>query len=99
MYYSVLDVTPTTDAWVADYMPVAERLVKKYGGQYLADTMEHEQLEGDKVDVGARVIIVWPTRQAALDFMNDPEYKPHLEARQKGSVSHHYLIKGKDEEA
>ena len=28
-YYSVLEVTPTTDAWVADYIEPATRLVTK----------------------------------------------------------------------
>ena len=50
-YYSILDVTPTTDAWIADYLPTANRLVAKYGGQYLARTASHEQLEGDTQDV------------------------------------------------
>ena len=29
--------------------------------------------------------------------MNDPEYLPHLQARGNGSVSHHFLVEGKDE--
>ena len=29
--------------------------------------------------------------------MNDPAYKPHLEARKAGSNSHHFLIEGEDD--
>jgi uncharacterized protein (DUF1330 family) len=96
-YYSVLDVTPTDDAWIPNYLPVANKLVAQYGGKYLARTAKHEQAEGDTDAVGLRVIIQWPSKEAALKFMNDPEYAPHLKARTEGSVSNHYLIEARDE--
>ncbi len=96
-YYSVLAVTPTTDAWIADYINPANRLVAKHGGKYLARTSSHEQVEGAKTDAALRIIIEWPSRQAALDFMNDPEYAPHLAARTAGSESFHFLIEAKDD--
>ena len=94
-YYSVLDVSPTTDKWIADYLEPANRLVPKHGGKYLARTASHEQIEGDKKEAALRVVIEWPSREAAISFMNDPEYVPHLKARTSGSVSNHYLIEGK----
>jgi len=97
MYYSVLDVTPTTDEWIPKYLPTANRLVAKYGGKYLARTASHEQVEGQSKEVGLRIILEWPNKQAAMAFMNDPEYIPHLKARTDGSESHHYLIEAKDE--
>ena len=96
-YYSVLDVTPTTDSWIAEYLPTANKLVTQYGGKYIARTTSHEQVEGSVDPVGLRIIIEWSSKQAALNFMNDPEYKPHLQARTEGSISNHYLIEGKDE--
>ncbi len=96
-YYSVLDVTPTAEEWIPDYLLTANRLVAKYGGKYLARTANHEQLEGNNREAGLRVIIEWPSKEKAVSFMNDPEYAPHLKARSKGSVSHHYLIEAKDE--
>ncbi|WP_299104010.1 DUF1330 domain-containing protein [uncultured Tenacibaculum sp.] len=96
-YYSVLDVTPTTTDWVESYVAVSATIVAKHGGKYLARTASHEQVEGDEQPTTLRIILEWPSKQAALDFMNDPEYKPHLEARTKGSVSHHYLIEKKDD--
>ncbi|MEO1518174.1 MAG: DUF1330 domain-containing protein [Bacteroidota bacterium] len=96
-YYSVLDVTPTVDAWIPDYLPTANRLVAKHGGKYLARTASHEQVEGEVQQAGLRIILEWPSKEAAMAFMNDPEYAPHLKARTDGSVSHHYLIEGKDE--
>jgi uncharacterized protein (DUF1330 family) len=96
-YYSVLDVSPTSEDWIPDYLPVANRLVSKYGGKYLARTPSHEQLEGDKLEAALRIVLEWPSKEAAEAFMNDPEYVPHLKARTDGSVSHHFLIQGKDE--
>ncbi|MFS1983848.1 DUF1330 domain-containing protein [Vibrio breoganii] len=96
-YYSVLEVTPTTDAWVADYIPPTNAAVAKHGGKYLARTGSHERLEGEREDVALRVIIEWPSKQAAQAFMADPDYVPHFKARSAGSISHHFLIEGTDD--
>ena len=96
-YYSVLDVTPTTDSWIPDYLPTANKLVATHGGKYLARTTSHEQVEGDKQEAGLRIVIEWPSKEAAMAFMDDSAYAPHLKARTEGSTSHHYLIEAKDD--
>jgi len=96
-YYSVLAVTPTNEDWIPDYIAPANALVAKHGGEYLARTASHEQIEGEANDAALRIIIKWPSREAALAFMSDPEYVPHLEARTAGSNSFHFLIEGKDD--
>jgi len=96
-YYSVLDVTPNKEEWIADYVAISGKLVAKHGGKYLARTATHEQIEGDEQSAALRILLEWPSKQAALDFMNDPDYVPHLKARTEGSVSHHYLIEAKDD--
>ncbi len=96
-YYSILDVTPKSVDWIPDYLHAANKLVAKYGGKYLARTSNHEQLEGENNNAGLRIILDWPTKEAAMDFMKDPAYTPHLNARINGSESHHYLIEGNDE--
>lgn len=96
-YYSVLDVTPTTQEWIADYVAVSGKIVEKHGGKYLARTATHEQIEGNEQPAALRIILEWPSKKHAIAFMNDPEYVPHLNARTKGSISHHYLIEAKDD--
>lgn len=96
-YYSVLEVTPTNQDWVADYIGPANKLVAQYGGKYLARTNSHERLEGNGEDPALRIIIEWPSKEAAIGFMNDPGYVPHLEARTAGSISHHALVEAKDD--
>ncbi|RNC92734.1 MAG: DUF1330 domain-containing protein [Allomuricauda sp.] len=96
-YYSVLDVTPGNESWIRDYLPTANKLVAKHGGKYLARTASHEQIEGEQKTAALRIIIEWPSKENAVAFMHDPEYAPHLKARTIGSISHHYLIEGKDD--
>ena len=96
-YYSVLAVTPTSDDWIPDYVRPASQLVVQHGGKYLARTSSHERLEGEGENAALQVIIEWPSKEAAVAFMNDPAYRPHLEARTAGSDSHHFLIEGKDD--
>ena len=96
-YYSVLAVTPTSEDWIPDYIGPANRLVAQYGGKYLARTANHSQLEGEDSAAALRIVIEWPTKEAAEGFMKDAEYAPHLEARTNGSLSFHFLIEGKDD--
>ena len=77
--------------------PHANKLVEKHGGKYLARTATHEQVEGAEQPAALRIILEWPSKEAAMNFMSDPEYKPHLEARTAGSESFHFVIEGKDD--
>ncbi|MDB6176329.1 DUF1330 domain-containing protein [Paracoccus sp. Z330] len=95
-YYSVLAVTPTDEGWIPDYVPVANELVAKHGGRYLARTTSHQQIEGADSPAALRIILEWPSKEAAEAFVADPEYAPHLRARTRGSDSVHFLIEGKD---
>jgi uncharacterized protein (DUF1330 family) len=96
-YYSVFEVTPITKEWMPDYIDPAAALVEKHGGEYLARTSTHERLEGEGEEVALRVIIQWPSKESALDFMKDPDYVPLLKLRTSGSNSHHFLIEGKND--
>lgn len=98
-YYSVLAVTPTSDDWIPGYIGPANALVAEHGGKYLARTSSHERLEGEGENAALRIIIEWPSKEAAIAFMNDPAYRPHLRARTAGSVGQHFLIEGKDDVA
>jgi uncharacterized protein (DUF1330 family) len=96
-YYSILAVTPTNQDWIDDYLPVANRLVAHHGGKYLARTASHERLEGEGDDPALRILIEWPSEEAAKAFENDPQYQPYLETRLANSESHHFLVEGKDD--
>lgn len=95
--YSILAVTPTTDDWIPDYLPTANRLVAAHGGRYLARTSDHAQLEGAAEAAALRIVIEWPSKAAAQAFMDDPAYAAHLAARTNGSTSVHFLVEGRDD--
>jgi len=95
--YSVLEVTPTDDAWIPGYLGPAAEIIAKHGGKYLARTASHERVEGEGQDPGLRIILEWPSKDAAKAFMSDADYQPLLKARHAGSVSHHILIDGVDD--
>ena len=95
--YSILAVTPETDAWIEDYLPNANALVKKHGGTYLARTSDHTQVEGEERPAALRIIIEWPSKEAAIGFENDPDYAPFLKERLAGSESFHFVVEGKDD--
>lgn len=96
-YFSILAVTPRTEDWIPDYIGPANRLVAKHGGRYLARTATHSQIEGPDAPAALRIIIEWPSKEAAEAFMADPEYLPHLRDRTAGSDSFHYLVEAKDD--
>nr|WP_244998472.1 DUF1330 domain-containing protein [Phaeobacter italicus] len=75
-------------------MTTANERVVTHGGKYIARAASHEQVEGETQEAGLRIIIEWPSKEAAQAFMADEAYSPHLAARTAGSVCHHYLIEG-----
>lgn len=95
--FSILAVTPKTEDWIPDYIGPANRLVAKHGGTYLARTATHSQIEGADTPAALRIVIQWPSREAAEAFMADPEYAPHLAARTAGSESYHFLVDARDD--
>lgn len=64
-YYSVLAVTPTSEDWIPGYIDPANALVARHGGKYLSRTASHERLEGEDEDAALRIIIEWPSKEAA----------------------------------
>ncbi len=93
--YSVLEVTINDDSWISAYMESVGEIVLKYGGTYLANSNDYEFLEGKGNQDAVRAIIEWPSVASAKLFMTDPAYRPHLHARQAGTLRNHFLIEGK----
>ncbi len=96
-HYSLAAVTPSTEAWIPDYLAAVGPLVAKHGGKYLARTAEHERIEDDGPSPALQVIIEWPSEEAADAFYADPAYQSHLQARLAGSESHFFSVAGKDD--
>ena len=61
------------------YIPKVFPILKKHGGEVLVADFAAEPLEGEPAK-GA-VVIRFPSKQAILDFENDPEYQPTKKIR------------------
>lgn len=95
--YSILEVTPHHQDWIPDYLPNTSKIIARHGGEYLARTAQHERIEGEGNDPALRILIKWPSVEAAKAFESDPEYRPHLEQRLTNSTSHHVIVEGTDD--
>jgi uncharacterized protein (DUF1330 family) len=62
------------------YPPLVLALLPKYGGVVLASDTEGLPVEGSARTMNA--IIRFPSKQAALDLYNDPDYQPAKRIRQ-----------------
>jgi uncharacterized protein (DUF1330 family) len=77
-FYSALDVPPTWDERIPDYLPAANERIAAHGGTRIARTASQEQVEGDAQEAGLRIVIEWPSKDAAQAFMADEGYAPTL---------------------
>ena len=82
-------------SWLPEYLGVVPDLVRRHGGSYIVQTGEIERLEGTREESDGIVILQFPDREAALAFMNDPEYASPKAARLKNTHSETILVPGK----
>ncbi len=95
-YYAVAELDVEDPAWVAGYVEHVTRIVEARGGRYLARTPRAERWEGDREGRQIFLLIEWPSRQAAQEFYDSEEYRPHREARRAGSRGEFFLVAGED---
>lgn len=94
--YLIADVEVTDAAWVPDYAARVHHLVERHGGRYLSRSGQVEQLEGEQAASTLIALLQFPSREAALSFVQDPDYAPFAKARQAGSNSRFRLIDDTD---
>ena len=73
--------------WYKEYRSATEALVAKHGGQYLVKGGNAEHLEGEADAPEAFVLIEFPSKQAAINWYNDPQYAPMIALRRKAGVA------------
>lgn len=94
--YFIANVKVTDDSWVPSYASVVHDIAGRHGGKYLSRSGNIETLEGDAPDLTLIALIEFPSRDAVQSFLDDPEYKPHLDARIAGSESQVLVIDDTD---
>lgn len=81
--------------WIAEYSAHVPQLVAKHGGAYNFVSNDVEVLEGDRPTPTGTGIFEFPTPQAARDFLEDEEYAPFIELRNKHSRTEVYVCEGR----
>lgn len=94
--YLIADIKVTDGGWVPEYATNVHNLVAKHGGKYLSRSGNITTLEGAKSDSTLIALLQFPSKDAVLNFANDPDYAPYGKARQAGSISNFTLIDDTD---
>lgn len=82
--YTITRITVTDREKYREYARGAFPTMEKHGCEVLVDEKEPILLEGEWA--GQRTIILkWPSRQAALDWYNSPEYQEIIGTRHEGA--------------
>ena len=91
--YVVAEVNITNPEGYKEYTAVVPATIAKYGGRFLVRGGKAEALEGDWPEC-RRVIIEFPTSQAARDWFASPEYEKPKALRKANSKGRLLLIEG-----
>lgn len=95
-YYSFGEVTLSDDGWVREYLATVNGHIEKHGGRVLARTVNMERSEGERPLPTNVILVEWPSREAALAMIDDPDYQPLKAKRQAGSRAEFYLFPAED---
>ncbi len=74
MIYAVVQLTVTNTDTFANYAKQAGAALAKYGAQPVAMTTEPTVIEGDKPAPGRAVLLSFPDKDAAMGWINDPDF-------------------------
>ena len=94
--YALAEMDITDASWVQEYVEHVTPLVEARGGRFLARTPNAEKLEGEREQSQVYLLIEWPSREAAVEFYESDQYRPHLEARVAGARNQLVLVAGED---
>jgi len=91
--YLVVNVEIKDRAAFEDYVRNVPPLVRKHGGEYLAASNSPKVLEGNWKP-HRLVLVRFPDMNAAQAFLQDPEYVPWKELRQRTTNSDMVSLEG-----
>ena len=91
--YIINEITVTDPAAYAEYVRLAPAVVDAFGGRYIVRAGVVTPAIGEPPT--ARIVVVeFPSRQAAADFLVSPEYRAILPIRRVASTSRAYVVDG-----
>jgi uncharacterized protein (DUF1330 family) len=82
--------------WVEAYLREINSFVEKHDGRVLSRTIKMEKVEGNRELPTNVILVVFPTREAALGFFDDPSYQPLRKLRLDGATSEFVMFPAED---
>lgn len=93
-HYAVVQIVPTDADALAEYRKGALAAVQKHGGDRFAGGPQSKVLEDGGAGSTEVLIAAFPSQDAALNWMNDPELQDLHALRNKGAKSTIVLLPG-----
>ena len=91
--YVIVDTKVHNPEAYESYKAQVSPIVQKYGGEYLVRGGAHEVLEGDW-NPTRLVLLKFPDRQSADNFMQAPEYQPVAAIRHANAHTNSVVVEG-----
>lgn len=89
--YAFVTVTVTNPESFASYRKQAGAALAKYGAKPVEVSPDSQVIEGDRDAPNVAVLLSFPDRQAALNWINDPEFAD-VHALRRGAGESHILL-------
>jgi len=91
--YVLAEVEVTNPEGYKEYTQIVPATIQKYGGRFLSRGMDHHVLEGEWPKL-RRVLIEFPSSDAAKKWYASPEYEKPLAMRKANSKGRLILMEG-----
>ena len=91
--YLVLDLAINEISGFMEYVQKIPEFIKKHGGKYIVQGVEPELMEGSWLPQRL-VLLEFPTKIAAKEFLNDPEAQQLFSLRKETTTSNLILAEG-----
>ena len=92
--YAMVEISVTDNEGMGPYREKVADTVAAHGGKYLILGGETEVLEGNIGQHPAKVLLEFPSMDAARGWYNSPEYQAILPARLDSSTANFLLVEG-----
>ena len=95
-YFVYGDIYLKHENWVEEYLRDINSFIEKHGGTVLSRSVNMEKIEGNRLLPTNVILMEFPSRQAVLDFFEDPSYQPLRHLRIDGTSSEFTLFPSED---
>ena len=92
--YALVEVTITNPEGMSEYRDKVPGTVEAHGGKYLVMSDAPKVIEGGVGEHPIKVILEFPSMEAAQAWYNSPEYQAIIPVRTENSTGNFLLVDG-----